>query len=105
MATYSTLPGRLNLAFRRGDNFFSSIDFSVPVTGQTLSATVRSLVSDSQVAEFAVSVTDAAAGALNISMTAAATSLLAPGSYRWVLVGTGGGATRTYLEGTVEVAR
>ena len=105
MATYQQLPGTLNLAFRRGDDFSTLIDFSVPLTAYTMTSTIRSVVTGESVASFATTLTDAAAGKVNIALSDTQTLSLAPATYRWVMDGTQGGLTRTYLNGYVEVTR
>jgi hypothetical protein len=103
MPSYDQLPGRLNVAFRASDDFSALIDFSVALTGFSMSAPITSAVTGDEVAEFVVTVTDAAAGKVNIGLTDSQTASLTPGTYRWQLVGTAGALTRTYLEGFVEV--
>ena len=44
MASYDQTPGTLNLAFNRGDDFSALVDFSIGMTGYTVSASMTSLV-------------------------------------------------------------
>ena len=105
MADFEQLPGTLNLAFRRGDNVSTEIDFSpISLTGYTMAATLVSLVSGGTVAGITTTMVDAAAGRLNIGLTDEVTSSLALGTYRWVLTADDGSARRTYLDGVVEVS-
>lgn len=70
-----------------------------------MTATILSTITGAAVASFTVAVTNAASGVVNISLSDTQTLAIAPGTYRWTMVGTVGSATRTYLEGFVEVAR
>jgi hypothetical protein len=103
MATYEQLPGTLNLAFRKGDDFSVESDFSIDLTGYTVTATVHSVVNDAQVVAFTTNVTNAASGVVSVGLTDAQTLALAAGTYSWRMVGTASGITRTYLAGFLEV--
>lgn len=104
MPTYEQLPGSLGLAFRRGDRLSTEIDFNpISLTGFTMAASMVSLVTGETVAPVAVQMLDAAAGRINISMTATATLSLTAGTYGWELTGTDSSSKRTYLQGMVEV--
>jgi hypothetical protein len=106
MASYDQLPGTLNLSFRRGDDLSVGVDFNpVSLTGYTMTSTIRSVVTGESVASFTTTLTDAAAGKVNIALSDTQTLSLAPATYRWVMEGTQGGLTRTYLNGYVEVTR
>jgi hypothetical protein len=62
------------------------------------------LVTGTAVASFVTSVTDAAAGQVNVSLTDTQTAALAAGTYGWRLDWVApGGVQRTALSGTVEV--
>lgn len=105
MANFEQLPGELNLAFRRGDNVSTEVDFSpISLTAYTMSATLVSFVSGGTVAVITTTIVDAAAGRLNIALADEVTSTLALGTYRWVLTADDGSARRTYLDGVVEVS-
>lgn len=104
MATAQQLPGRLDLAFRRGDDYGTLVDFSVSLTGYTFSASITSTTTGDVVATPSVTDVDLAAGQVNVSLTDVQTSSLAAGTYRWRLTWTSGPTTRTALEGFVEVA-
>jgi hypothetical protein len=104
MATFEQLPGTLGLAFRRGDFVSTLIDFDpISFTGQTVSATLVSIVSGQTLSPITVTFANQSAGQVNVSLSKEATLSLAQGTYRWNLVATDGTATRTYLEGFVEV--
>jgi hypothetical protein len=105
MATYEQLPGRLNLAFTRGDSVSTEIDFSpTSFAGQTVTATIYSAVSGNVVQAMTTTLVNAAEGRVNVSLTSAQSASLARGTYSWELVATDGIAARTFLAGIVEVA-
>lgn len=91
------------MSFNQGDSFSSLVDFSISLTGLSVSAAMTSVVSGSQIIAFTTSVVNASAGQVNVSLTKTQTAALARGTYRWSLVWTDGSATRTALEGFVEV--
>lgn len=103
MPSYDQTPGVLNLQFVRGDDFSAAIDFSIGMTAYTCTASITSLVTGSDVKALTVSATDAAAGQFNVSLTDAETLSLSRGTYGWVFKWTEGTATRTALNGYVEV--
>lgn len=105
MPSYDSLPGRLGLAIKSGDDFSALVDFSISLTAHTMTSTIHSVVTGSQVGSFVVAVPDAAAGKVNISLSETQTASLAPGTYSWRMVGVQGGLTKTYLEGHAEVVR
>lgn len=104
MPTAANLPGYLALALRKGDSYGTLIDFSIDVTGHAWDAVVYSLSTGASVAEPAVTVVDASAGQVNVSLTHTQTAGLAAGTYGWRLESTAPGDTRrTYLQGVCEV--
>lgn len=104
MASYDQTPGSLNIAFNRGDDFSALVDFSIGMTGYTVSASMTSLVTGSEVQPMTVSFASATAGQVNVSLSDAQTSALARGTYGWNMRWTEGNATRTALTGFVEVS-
>jgi hypothetical protein len=105
MANYEQLPGELNLAFRRGDEVSTEIDFSpISLTAYTMTASLVSLVSGGTVSSITTTMVDAAAGRLNIGLTDEQTAALPIGTYRWDLTASDGTARRSYLTGLVEVS-
>jgi hypothetical protein len=105
MPTYEQLPGGLGLAFRRGDYVATTIDFDpTSFTGQSMTASIVSVVSGETVAPMTVAFANASAGQVNVSLSASDTASLAAGTYRWSLRSTDGTAVRTYLAGYVEVS-
>jgi hypothetical protein len=105
MATYEQLPGRLGLAFRKGDSVSTEIDFSpTSFVGQTVSATIYSVVSGNVVQAMTSTLVNAAEGRVNVSLSRSQSAGLASGTYSWDLVATDGTAARTYITGLVEVS-
>lgn len=105
MATYEQLPGELGLSFRRGDYVSTTIDFDpTSFTGQTMTASITSVVSGDAVAPLTVAFANASAGQVNVSLSKDDTAALASGTYRWTLKSTDGTAVRTFLSGYVEVS-
>lgn len=104
-STYSQLPGTMSLAFKRGDDFSSSIDFGgVSLVGYTVTSTLTSLVTGGTVSPITTSVTDAAAAVVSVSLTDTQTAALAAGTYGWRLDWIApGGVQRAALQGVVEV--
>lgn len=102
--SYEQTPGRLNLAFKRGDDFSALIDFSIAMTGYTVTSGITSLVTGDEVLAFTTTLASAANGQVNIALTDSQTSSLSRGTYGWNLAWTEGSATRTALTGMVEVS-
>lgn len=105
MATYTQLPGTMNLAWRKSNDFSTLIDFNgTTLAGYTVASSLVSLVTGSTVTAFTTTVVDADAGQVNVSMTDSQTAALPAGTYGWRLDWTApGGVQRTALQGTVEV--
>jgi hypothetical protein len=103
MPSYDQTPGALNLSFNRADDFSALIDFSIAMTGYTVTAGITSLVSGNEVQPLTVSFVSATAGQVNVSLTDTQTAALARGTYGWNMKWTEGSATRTALTGFVEV--
>ena len=103
MPSYDQTPGNLNLSFVRGDDFSSLVDFSISLTGYTITAGMTSLPGGQAVQAFTVAVVDAATGQVNLSLTDTQTAALPRGTYGWSLEWTENNATRTALTGFVEV--
>jgi len=104
MATAASLPGTLNIAFRRGDEYGTLIDFSIPLSSYAFSSEIVSAITGSTLVTPTVTVVSAADGQVNLSLTEAQTASLAAGSYLWRMIWVGPGTTtRTALEGVCEV--
>jgi hypothetical protein len=103
MPSYDQTPGALNLSFVRGDDFSTLVDFSISMTGYTVTASMYSLVSGAEVQAFTVTAANASAGQYNISLTDTQTAALARGTYGWRMTWVENNATRTALTGFVEV--
>lgn len=106
MATQSQLPGNLNLIVKRGDDFATTVDFDVDITGYTVSSSISSLVTFAEVSQVTTSVLIASLGQVSISIPRQQTLLLAPGSYGWSMQWKPpSGGERSILGGVVEVIR
>ena len=103
MPSYDQTPGTLNLKMNQGNDFSSLVDFSISLTGYTVTSSVTSLVTGSDVVPFTVTVVSATAGQVNVSLSDTQTAALARGTYGWRMAWTESNATRTALTGTVEV--
>ena len=103
MPSYDQTPGALNLSFNRGDDFSTLVDFSIGMTGYTVTAGITSLVTGDSVQPLTVSIVSATAGQVNVSLTDTQTAALARGTYGWSMAWTVDNATRTALTGFVEV--
>ena len=103
MPSYDQTPGTLNLSFKRGDDVSALVDFSIGLTGYTVTAGMTSLVTGDVVQPLTVSFVSATAGQVNVSLTDTQTAALARGTYGWQMAWTEGNATRTALTGFVEV--
>ena len=105
MPLYSQTPGPMSFAFRRGDSWGALVDFDpVALTGYSIAAQMSSTITGAAVQSLTTTVTDAAAGRVNVSLTSQQTAGLVPGTYGWSLTWVdAAGLTRTALQGTVEV--
>lgn len=103
MPSYEQTPGTLNLVFNRANDLSALVDFSIPVTGYTFDAAIISLVTSTEVQPLTITVVDAAAGKLNVSVTDTEAEELSAGTYGWFLRSNNGGTVRTELTGFIEV--
>lgn len=102
-ATYDQSPGKLDLAFRRGDTFAPQVTFGLNLTGYTFTAGITT-TAGSSVVSLTTALADAAIGVVTCSLTATQTAAITPGRYVWYLQWTQpGGAKFTPLAGFVEV--
>jgi hypothetical protein len=115
--SFNALPGTLNISLTTGDEFGMLADLDIDTTGFTWTAivyetaTTVSFVNPGGVstqgataATFTITVVNAAAGQVNLSLTEVQTAALNPATnYRWYLRGVSPGlVTRTYLSGTLK---
>jgi hypothetical protein len=115
--SFNALPGTLNISLTTGDEFGMLADLDIDTTSFTWTAliyetaTAVSFVNPSGVstqgttaATFTVTVVNAAAGQVNLSLTELQTVALNPATnYRWYLRGVSPAlVTRTYLSGTLK---
>lgn len=103
MPSYEQTPGTLNLSFNRSDDFSTLIDFSITMTGYSVTAAIYSLISGDTVQAFTVTAANASNGQYNIALTDAQTAAIPRGTYGWRMVWVENNATRTALTGFVEV--
>ena len=111
------MPGSLDISLTTGDEFGMLADLDIDTTSFTWTAIVYAtttsvsfvnptgvLTQGATAATFAVTVVNAAAGQLNLSLTELQTAALNPAtSYRWYLRGVSPAlVTRTYLSGTLK---
>lgn len=103
MAIAAQQPGVLNLVFSRGEAWSQLVDFSQPasVSGYTFSAGLYSTITGEVAQPITVSVVDASAGQVNMSLTAAQTAALRPGTYEFRL--SWGPVDRRVYQGYCEV--
>ena len=106
MATQSQVPGNLNLVVKRGDHFAATVDFDIDLTGYTVSSSMSSLVTGSQLSTVSTAITSASLGQVTVTLPKQQTELLSPGSYGWNMkwIPPAGGE-RSILGGVLEVVR
>jgi len=105
-STYSQTPGALHLAFRRGDQLGTEVDFDIDMTGYTVTSSIVSAITGNAVGTMTATLTNASTGIVNIAMTEEQTAALVPGTYSWRLEWTAPGSVkRTALTGFAEVTK
>jgi len=120
MATFTQLPGTLDITFVQGDEVAIALDFDRDLTGFQVTAPIyvtavfasggggSSFVETvgSTATNFAISYTNRAAGQILLGLSETQTNQLSPGiAYRWYMRWVDPGfVTRTVLSGTVTVA-
>lgn len=107
MASFTQLPGSLDLAFVKGDEISFAMDFAADLTDYDLEAAVYNSASAQTpvVAPITIDVIDIEAGTMTLSLTETQTDALgANGRYRWYFRWiTPGGVTRTVVSGNVSI--
>lgn len=103
MAVAPQEPGVLNVSFTRGADWSQLIDFDTPpsITGYTFTAGLFSTITGALLQAITCTVTDAAAGRVNLSLTAAQTAAMTPGTYHFRL--SWGPVARRVYQGYAEV--
>jgi hypothetical protein len=103
------VPTTQNLTITRGDTESLVINMddgtgAINITGRTYRSQIRQ-TKDSTIiaASFTCVITNAAAGQVTCTLSAASTALLSPGIYYWDFEETNGGAVSTILAGSVNV--
>lgn len=111
MATFEALPGELNIALVRGDEFTCSATFNADLTGYTRQASIYNDATGTEIVAPTTSLTTATVGGVTTStvtftltetQTASLTAARMRWFFRWV---TGAGFTRTVLAGTVRAIK
>ena len=76
-STYTQLPGTMNHAFKRGNDFAALIGFDgTTLVGYTVTASVTSLVTGATVVPFTTTVADASAGQVQVALSDTQTAAL-----------------------------
>jgi len=103
MATYTVVPGSMNLVLNQGSSFGVVVNFAgQTLTSSTATSTISSLVSGQTVASISTVVLNNEN--VSLSMTAAQVLAVPKGSYRWDHRWyQPGGIVRPILSGIVEV--
>jgi hypothetical protein len=83
MASYTQLPGTLNLTVKAGDYFSTVIDFDTNLDDTFVFANVYSLVNNESLVSMEVGYIDVSLGQVSASLTEAQVSSLKSGSYGW----------------------
>ena len=83
MASYSQLPGSLNMYVKSGDHFATVIDFDSSLDNTFAYASIHSLVNNEQITELTVSYIDPPLGKIGLSLSGTQTGQIPPGSYAW----------------------
>lgn len=106
MASYSQLPGVLNMSVKAGDHFSTVIDFDANLSDTFVYAGVNSLVNGELITAFTVSYVDETIGQIALSLTGTQTGNIASGSYSWDLYWVPpSGERRSAIGGIFEVSR
>lgn len=106
MATFSQIPGVMNLILKAGDSVGTTVDFDVSLSGHTVSADIYSLVSYTKIGDISTSISNATAGTVTLTFPHSQLSAIPVGSYGWKLSWTSpGDEKRTVLAGVAEIVR
>ena len=104
MALYEQLPGSLSLSIVKSDQFSTVVDFSIDMSGYSVSSEIYSLVDGSIVQSMSTAFVSAVLGTVSIGMNEGETGDLSVGTYGWRLQWLApGSVTRTALTGLLEV--
>jgi hypothetical protein len=106
MATFEQLAGELNAIVQASDEVGLTLDFSVSLSGYTVTSEIVSLISGDVVSSPPTTITDAANGIANVALSETLMASFAAGTYRlnveWVAPGD---VARRVLSGLFEVRR
>jgi hypothetical protein len=106
MATYTQVPGLLNIKGVVGADFSCNLDFSVSLVGYTFDAgIVLQEYPTKRIQAITVTVTDAANGLLSLGLTEAETTAVGPiSNKKWYLNWELGGVKKTIIAGMFELS-
>ena len=103
MALYEQLPGSLSLSIVKSDQFSTVVDFSIDMSGYSVSSEIYSLV-DGATTAMSTAFVSSVLGTVSIGMNEGETGDLSVGTYGWRLQWVApGSVTRTALTGLLEV--
>lgn len=111
MPTFEALPGELNIALVRGDEFTFSATFNADLTGYTRQASIYNDATNTEIVAPTTALTTATVGGVTTStvtftLTETQTTSLTAARMRWYFRWvTGAGFTRTVLAGTVKAIK
>ena len=104
------MAGFVELTLEQGANFSVSMDLKdaagsiLNLSGYTVAAQMRKSYYSTTATDFTISITDAAAGQITMTMNSANTSNVTPGRYVYdVLLNSGAGVKSRIIEGIVTV--
>lgn len=102
MPLLDKVPGRQDIRYRAGDTLATEVDWSIDLTGYTVTSDLISLVTGATVTAIATTLTDAAAGKVGVTFP----PITVPGTYGWTQTWVSpSGSRQTGLKGYVEVTR
>ena len=106
MASYTQLPGVLNLSVKSGDYFSTVIDFDTNLDDTFVYANVNSLVTNELLVSMSIGYIEPTLGQVSASLTEAQVSSLKSGSYAWSMYWLPpSGQKRSALGGIFEVVK
>lgn len=103
MATFTSLPGTLNINVKRGDTFTTRIDFTISLAGYEVSSELLRASNRSLVQSITTAIVDESNGVVDVSMSSSETESIGAGTYIWQLTWQTGSQVRTAIEGFLEV--
>ena len=106
MATFSAVPGVVNLTLKAGDSAGTVFDFDVSLVGHTVAADIYSLVTYTKVGDISASISNATSGQVTLTFPQSQLTTIPAGSYGWKMAWTSpSNEKRTALTGVAEIVR